>query len=140
MTPRQAPPPALQLHRVLREPHLAFHPEREQNRSPHPLRGLLDFGPYSSGLLNRAPDPIRLATITPAGEQQRVRAFVAAFDQRHQPKARRDYLPPFPGFRTVFKVNIVQAEHAQLELSAQLEEAIQGATPHRAVADEITRA
>jgi hypothetical protein len=140
VTLRPIPPPTLQLHGLLREPELSFHPEREQNRSPHPLRGLLEFGPYSSGLLNRAPDPIRLATITPAGEQKRIGGFIAELGQKHDPRERRDYLPPFPGFRMVFKVNIVQAEGVQLELSPGAEEAVHSAAPHRAIADEIVRA
>ncbi|MGC2202436.1 MAG: hypothetical protein WA633_20150, partial [Stellaceae bacterium] len=52
-------------HIWLPEPRLAFHPERTSDRDIHPLRGLLRFGPYSSGLV---PDPIRVATISPAGE------------------------------------------------------------------------
>jgi hypothetical protein len=128
------------MHGILPEPDLAFHPDREKDRSPHPLRGLLDFGPYSSGLLNRVPDPIRIATIAPAGDGKRVRGFLAEFAERHDPKERKDYLPPFPGFRTVFKVSLVLAEAAQIELPAQVEEAVRGPAPHRAVADEITRA
>lgn len=49
------------------EPKLAFHPERVTDRDIHPLQGLLRFGPYSSGIV---PDPIRVATITPAEEPQ----------------------------------------------------------------------
>ena len=52
-------------HICLSEPKLSFHPERQTDRDIHPLLGLLRFGPYSSGLM---PDPIRVATIAPAGE------------------------------------------------------------------------
>ena len=50
-------------HVWLPEPKLAFHPDRTSDREIHPLRGLLRFGPYSSGLV---PDPIRVATIAPS--------------------------------------------------------------------------
>ena len=55
------------------EAKLAFHPERTSDTDTHPLRGLLRFGPYSSGLV---PDPIRVATIAPAGEGHRLYSFM----------------------------------------------------------------
>lgn len=54
-------------HLTLPEPSLAFHPERVSDRNVHPLEGLRRFGPYSSGMV---PDPIRVATIAPAGESK----------------------------------------------------------------------
>ena len=41
-------------HTWLPEPKLAFHPDRSSDWEIHPLRGLLRFGPYSSGFV---PDP-----------------------------------------------------------------------------------
>ena len=41
-------------HIWLPEPKLAFHPERASDRDIHPLRGLLRYGHYSSGLV---PEP-----------------------------------------------------------------------------------
>ena len=56
-------------HLWLPEPNLAFHPDRTSDREVHPLRGLLRFGPHSAGLV---PDPIRVATLAPAGESHRL--------------------------------------------------------------------
>lgn len=60
-------------HMCLPEPKLAFHPDRSSDREIHPLRGLLRFGPYSAGLV---PDPIRVATLAPAGESHRLYEFI----------------------------------------------------------------
>lgn len=60
-------------HVCLPEPKLAFHPERESDRDTHPLRGLIRCGPYSAGIV---PDPIRVATICPAGESERLYEFM----------------------------------------------------------------
>jgi hypothetical protein len=54
-------------HRWLSEPDLAFHPDRVEDRSPHPLVGLVNFGPFSRSLVNHVLDPIRLAVIAPHG-------------------------------------------------------------------------
>ncbi len=60
-------------HIWLPEPKLAFHPDRTSDQDIHPLRGLLRFGPHSSGLV---PAPIRVATIAPAGESGRLYSFL----------------------------------------------------------------
>src|SRR6266571_4338889 len=77
-------------HVWLPEPKLAFHPDRASDRDIHPLRGLLRFGPHSSGLM---PDPIRVATLTPAGESHRLYAFMKELNSVWRATERVDYLP-----------------------------------------------
>jgi hypothetical protein len=72
------------------EAKLAFHPERAGDVDTHPLRGLLRFGPHSSGLV---PDPIRVATIAPASEGRRLYSFMKELNTEFEPTERKDYLP-----------------------------------------------
>ena len=53
---------------VLAEPKLSFHPLDPAKRSIHPLRGLLEHGPYTATIPGAVRDVIRLAAIGPAGE------------------------------------------------------------------------
>jgi hypothetical protein len=126
-------------HLWLPEPSLSFHPDRPSDRDIHPLRGLLKFGPHSSGLL---PDPIRVATLAPAGESPRLYSFLKELNSTFQPLERRDYLPEWPGFRTVFGVHMRGAGGGcHMELDASVEsEFDESATPHTVLADRIVRA
>src|SRR5712692_8809579 len=113
-------------HDFLPEPKLAFHPERTSDRDIHPLRGLLRFGPYSSGLV---PDPIRVATISPAGESQRLFGFVLELNAASKPTERRDYLPEWPGFQPVFGLHMRGAARGcHIELDQQLEVEVAAST------------
>jgi hypothetical protein len=126
-------------HIWLPEPKLAFHPERASDRDIHPLRGLLRFGPYSSGLV---PDPIRVATISPAGESERLFAFVRELNATAKPTERREYLPERPGFHRVFGLHMrAAARGCHLELDAQLESDMQASSsPHVVLAARLLRA
>lgn len=81
-------------HVWLPEPQLAFHVDRASDREIHPLRGLLRFGPYSRNLI---PDPIRIATIAPAGEGRRLYVFLKELNSKAKPKERKDYLQECSG-------------------------------------------
>jgi hypothetical protein len=130
-------------HSCIAEPELAFHPERSQDRSPHPLRGLLEFGPYSRSLLSTIADPIRVATLSPHGEAARMRNFVAEFERGHSPRERKSYLPEWPGFSKVFGLGLVPADAAgtHMELPADLDDRIAtSAKPHTLLAGAIGQA
>ena len=133
MTPRLAP------HLWFREPMLAFHPHRASDQSCHPLRGLLHHGPHSSGFV---PDPIRVATIAPNGESERIYAFMRKLNQQFSPRERRDYLPSWPGFRNVFGLRMHGAGgECHIELSSQLDEDLQCTShPHIMLAEHLIRA
>jgi hypothetical protein len=126
-------------HIWLPEPSLAFHHERPSDRDIHPLRGLLRFGPYSSGLV---PDPIRVATISPAGESERLFAFVRELNATSKPTERREYLPEWPGFQRVFGLHMRGAGRGcHIELDSSLEtELAASTTPHVVLAERLLRA
>jgi len=117
---------------------LAFHSDRTADRDAHPLRGLRKYGPYSSGLL---PDPIRVATIAPRGEGRRLYDFLKELKERAKPTERKDYLPDWLGFQSVFGVHLVPAEQSLLELGADLEAQLTSSpAPHILLADQLVRA
>lgn len=126
-------------HVWLPEPQLAFHPDRASDREVHPLRGLLRFGPYSAGLV---PDPIRVATISPAGESHRLYGFMRALNTAYKPTERKDYLPEWPGFHTVFGLHMRAAGRGcRIELDAQLETEFRASSKsHIVLADRLVRA
>lgn len=126
-------------HLCFPEPKLAFHPERMLDRDIHPLRGLLRFGPYSAGLV---PDPIRVATIAPFAESERLFAFVRELNASCKPTERREYLPGWPGFHRVFGLHMRAAGRGcHTELDAQLESDLNvSPTPHVVLADRLLRA
>jgi hypothetical protein len=126
-------------HIWLSEPKLAFHPDRDSDRDIHPLRGLLRFGPYSSGLV---PDPIRIGTISPAGESGRLFGFLRELNAASKPTERRDYLPEWPGFQRVFGLHMRGAARScHLELDQQLEVEVAASTaPHIVLAERLLRA
>ena len=125
-------------HVWLSEPELAFHPDRTSDRELHPLRGLLRFGPHSAGLV---PDPIRVATLVPAGEGPRLYRFMKELSSVYKPTERTDYLPDWPGFHSVFGLHMRPAGGGcHLELDTQLEtEFSKSATPHIVLADRLVR-
>lgn len=133
--------PRLPVHGVIGEPDLLFHPDRMEDRSPHPLLGLLQYGPYSRSLVNPVLDPIRLGVICPAGEMARVRRFVAEFEIRHSPRERKQYLPTFEGFTRIFGLRLIQQPSAQFELSAELDNLLKTSPhPHIVLAEELVHA
>ncbi len=126
-------------HIWLPEPKLAFHPERVSDRDIHPLRGLRRFGPYSAGLVL---DPIRVATISPAGESKRLFAFVRELNATAKPTERREYLPEWPGFQRVFGLHMRGAGRGcHIELDQQLETDMEASpSPHVLLAECLLRA
>src|SRR3990172_4210382 len=122
----------LPAHAVLAEPQLAFHPDRADDRSAHPLKGLLSYGPFSRSTVNAVLDPIRAAAITPARGLRVIDGLLAELEGRHEPQERRNYLVEFPGFSPVFGLRVVAAANAaRMELASSLDaEIAQSATPH----------
>lgn len=126
-------------HIWLPEPKLAFHPDRTSDREVHPLRGLLRFGPHSSGLV---PDPIRVATIAPAGESDRLYSFLRELNAVYKPTERMEYLPAWPGFHRVFGLHMrAAARGCHVQLDKQLETEFQTSSrPHIVLAERLVRA
>lgn len=126
-------------HVWLPEPNLAFHPDRGSDRDVHPLRGLLRFGPYSKGLV---PDPIRVATLAPAGESHRLYRFLKELKSKYRPTERTDYLPDWPGFHSVFGLHMLAAgSGCHVNLDPQIDAEFRASsTPHIVLADRLVRA
>lgn len=127
---------------VIAEPELLFHPERAQEKSRHPLQGLVQFGPYSRSLVSGVIDPIRLATIAPAGYAKRLGGLVGELESKASPRERRQYLVDFPGFSRVFGVRaVLGSAETHVELEAGLTELLAAnPKPHLALAERISRA
>lgn len=131
--------PVFPPHSRLAEPELLFHPDRMEDRSPHPLLGLTKYGPYSRSTVNNVIDPIRVAVVTPFGGLQDIDRLFREFAQRHLPRERRNYLPEFLGFSRVFGVNIVRSEVVFEFPRALDEQVVNSATPHVLLAQELAR-
>lgn len=106
---------------ILEEPQLLFHPVDSNQRSRHPLRGLLDHGPYSATIPGSVRNPIRLAAIGPAGEGAKPLHLVRELRGQLRPTERRAYLPEWPGFATVFGSDL---KFAPREVNVQLPRAL----------------
>ncbi len=126
-------------HILLPEPKLSFHPDRISDQDIHPLRGLLRFGPHSSGLV---PDPIRVATIAPAGDSHHLYGFMKELNSVVQPTERTDYLPEWPGFHGVFGLHMRGAgPGCHVDLDKELEPEFRASsTQHVVLADYLIRA
>lgn len=130
------------VHWHLGEPDLLFHPEQSDDTHPHPLLGLLQYGPFSRSLVNRVIDPIRVAVVAPKKDISKAMHLLSELEQQHQPKERRQYLPEFPGFSRVFGVRVVRAaSNAQIGLPEQLEQEIAASEqPQLVLAERIAGA
>jgi hypothetical protein len=138
---REAEASLLPAHGWLSEPQLSFHPQRAEDRSAHPLEGLLQFGPFSRSLVNAVLDPVRVATIAPAGESEVLDALLSEFEAVSVPRERPNYLPKFPGFSRVFGLRAVIAQSARLELPKNVDEELaQSARPHVVLSERLTQA
>lgn len=126
-------------HIWLPEPRLLFHPDRPGDTDIHPLRGLLRFGPYSAGLV---PDPIRVATIAPHTESQRLYDFMKELNTPFTPRERKDYLPNWPGFSAVFNLHMRAASSScHVQLGPDVDRDLESSeTPQIVLTDRLTRA
>lgn len=126
-------------HICLAEPTLSFHPDRKSDHDIHPLRGLVRFGPHSKGLV---PDPIRVATIAPTAEAEQLYSFMRNLSASFKPTERREYLPEWPGFQTVFGTRVTGAAagcHIKIDGGFERELAV-AERPHSVLVDRLLRA
>ncbi|MDD9985815.1 MAG: hypothetical protein OXQ31_06070 [Spirochaetaceae bacterium] len=118
---------------------LTFHPERTSDQNRHPLRGLLDYGPYSSGFV---PDPIRIATVAPRVDNDQLYTFMRELNKTLEPQDRKDYVPVWPGFQRAFNLRMSGAGGAcHVNVLPQLDSELQeSAQPHVTLAEHLIRA
>ena len=131
--------PEIPPHVWLPDSMLSFHADRTLDQSLHPLRGLLEYGPYSSGFV---PDPIRVATIAPHADSDPLYDFMRDLHRSFDPRERKDYLPRWPGFVRVFGLRMRAAgQECHVELSPELDaELLRSPQPHTMLADHLVRA
>jgi len=74
----------------------------------HPLRGLIDYGPY--GLKYGAPTTVRFALLAPNTNIRQLRGLVAELDGVAKTREVPAYYPDYPGFETVFRIPIARVD------------------------------
>lgn len=130
-------------YRQVQEPILSFHPERTDDQHIHPLKGLLEFGPYSRSVLYQVFDPIRVATIYPFGMSVKLDNLLREFEMKHFPGERKQYLVDFIGFSRIFGLRVVRATGNEVNIELPQDT---GATmnssekPHAVLAQRVSRA
>ncbi|KIP94533.1 nuclease PIN [Pseudomonas fluorescens] len=95
--------------KLLSEPLLSFSPSDSQEVDEHPLRGLLNYGPYSKGSFGGYTAQIRIATVGPMAAFRRRGDLMASLRNSHRPTDRAEYVPGYPGFEELFHVGLVSA-------------------------------
>ncbi|WP_197952019.1 hypothetical protein [Bradyrhizobium glycinis] len=129
-------------HVVVPEPKLRFGSNDPQATDIHPMEGLIRFGPYSLGELSPVPNPIRVGMIVQAELEEALVRQMRELEQAHQPRERKQYLPPFPGFEKLFGVRMARrAAASRILLSQDLDGELEAAAkPHVVLAEALTRA
>jgi hypothetical protein len=125
----------------LAEPLLAFSSVAAGGYGPHPLRGLVEHGPFSATSFSSLTSGVRIAIVGPESGKRARRTLLTSLRERLEPTDRKDYLPAYPGFESIFRVGVVPASsEAQLTLAERLEDIeSDAAEPHLRVADELRR-
>ena len=103
------------------EPYLTFCPERDDCINIHPLKGLVQYGPYNQKLIGNAFSNIRVASIGPIGSQKIIANLINKLKTKQVPQERKSYLIDFPGFEQVFKKNISINENINIEITEEEE-------------------
>lgn len=124
----------------IEEPDLVFAASNPLARDVHPLRGLATYGPFTSTSLGQFTPNIRVAIAGPDSARSQRRELLRSLRNEHPPKDRRDYVPTYPGFSRLFRVNIVPAaEPTQIGLPEQLAELPDGPSPVASVRSQLAQ-
>ncbi len=91
---------------LLDEPLLSFSSSDSSHVDVHPLRGLLNYGPYSKGSFGGYTASVRIATVGPENAFKRRGALMASLRDSHEPSDRAEYVPAYPGFEELFRVKL----------------------------------
>lgn len=126
----------------LTEPELAFDSVKHDSTSIHPLKGLVQWGPYSKSIIAQVFRPLRVAFIVANGQTGHANRLLRELRNPASPLERKNYLVPYPGFSKVFHIEIGPAERGcNEELPSTLDEAIgKSESPHLVLADTLTGA
>ncbi|MDP9475594.1 MAG: Piwi domain-containing protein [Actinomycetota bacterium] len=129
----------------LAEPQLAFGDRRSKGTvgtSAHPLRGLVTHGPYSEPTLAGFMDSVRVALIAPEDELGVAGLVVTELRSKWKPGERPEYLIDYPGFSSVFGIDIALADPSTtVALPASLHDRLLAVpNPHQVLADALASA
>lgn len=129
-------------HRRLGEPDLCFGNSDTSATDKHPLRGLLEYGPFGQRRIASVPNPIRIAFIGQSDIIARMRRLGRELQSQHQPRERREFLIDYPGFSRVFRTSVAPADPStMITLPDDIDEKLKTAkSPHRVLADILTGA
>lgn len=94
---------------LLDEPQLCFSPSDPAHVDVHPLRGLVNFGPYSKGAFGGFTSRVRIATVGPDSAFWQRGELMRSLLGVHQPSDRSEYVPRYPGFERLFRVALASA-------------------------------
>ncbi|EIK71338.1 hypothetical protein PseBG33_0006 [Pseudomonas synxantha BG33R] len=129
---------------LLDEPLLTFSPNDVRATDVHPLRGLVNHGPFTKEAFTRYTPKIRVATVGPnAGWIQRG-DLMKLLKVPHSPADRKEYVPAFPGFERLFHAELVSAPaETHIRWPDNLLDQTQSLTPpqvlFQAISEALTR-
>ena len=90
---------------TLIEPDLLFAGNKTDK---HPLRGLIDNGPYS--LRFGASSCVRVALVAPQQDMRKLTALVEELKRSATPREATNYYPTYPGFEALLRIPISNLE------------------------------
>jgi hypothetical protein len=103
---------------VVPEPQLVF---AGGQLDRHPLRGLVDFGPYSWSL--GVPTRVRVAQLAPTGQLRKLDNILNELTRSASPREAKNYYPDYPGFEQLFRAPIVSGgDRVRFEMSSDLDQ------------------
>lgn len=109
MSTADAKLPSFQL---LEEPVLSFSPDDPRAIDIHPLRGLINHGPFSKRSFGTYTPTLRVATVGPKSGRDSVVSLMKLVQQSHRPSDRKEYVPEYPGFQKLFGIPLHAASQA----------------------------
>ena len=89
---------------LLDEPVLSFAPDDLRAVDIHPLRGLINHGPFSARSFGAFTPALRVAMVGPQSGRDNVVTLMKLVQQSHRPSDRKEYVPEYPGFQKLFGV------------------------------------
>lgn len=96
------------------EPQLVFanHAGTATAKDTHPVRGILNNRPFDYPLTVQGfGSEIRMGIVCPKAEAKILQSFLGSLGRQIQPSRQEDdYLPPYPGFRSAFGLDLVAAD------------------------------
>ena len=94
----------------LDEPLLAFSSVDPSLVDSHPQKGLATHGPYSKNSLASGTDRIRVAIVGPECGREGRKRVLQNVQCAQQPMDRKDYVPPYPGFKELLDVPLMPGD------------------------------